>query len=54
MLFLLDEKDNTLKGTMAVGPDSAEEAGRIWNSLSQKRGTLSDLVTQLSLKVTPP
>jgi signal transduction histidine kinase len=48
MLFLLNEKDHTLKGAMAVGPDSAEEAGRIWNSLSQKRGTLSDLVTQLS------
>jgi two-component system sensor histidine kinase HydH len=47
MLFLVNEKDHTLKGTMAVGPESAEEAGRIWNSLSQKKGTLSDLITQL-------
>jgi two-component system sensor histidine kinase HydH len=47
MLFLVNEKDYTLEGAMAVGPDSAEEAGRIWNSFPQKRGTLSDLVTQL-------
>ena len=48
MLFLVNEKDHTLEGTMAVGPDSAEEAGKIWDSLSQRKGTLSDLVTQLS------
>ncbi len=47
MLFLVNEKAHILKGTMAVGPDSAEEAGRIWNSLSQRKGTLSDMVTQL-------
>jgi signal transduction histidine kinase len=33
---------------MAVGPESAEEAGKIWASLSQRKGTLSDLITQLS------
>ncbi len=33
---------------MAVGPDTAEEAGRAWASLSQRKGTLSDLVTQLT------
>jgi len=32
---------------MAVGPDSAEEAGRAWASLSQRKGALSDLITQL-------
>jgi two-component system sensor histidine kinase HydH len=48
MLFLVNEKAHTLEGTMAVGPDSAEEAGRIWDSLSQRKGTPSDLITQLS------
>ena len=48
MLFLVNEKDHLLEGTMAVGPDSAEEAGRAWASLSQRKGTLSDLIVQLS------
>jgi signal transduction histidine kinase len=47
MLFLVNEKDRTLEGTMAVGPDSAEEAGRIWGALSQRKGTLSDQIAQL-------
>jgi signal transduction histidine kinase len=47
MLFLVNEKDHILEGTMAVGPDSAEEAGRVWASLSQKKEILSDLITQL-------
>jgi two-component system sensor histidine kinase HydH len=47
MLFLVNDKDRILKGTMAVGPDSAEEAGKVWTSLSQRKGTLSDLITQL-------
>jgi len=47
MLFLVNEKDRILEGKMAVGPDSAEEAGRIWTTLSQRRESLSDLVAQL-------
>jgi signal transduction histidine kinase len=47
MLFLVNEKDRVLEGTIAVGPDSAEEAGKIWDSLSQRKGTPSDLITQL-------
>jgi len=48
MLFLVNEKNRILEGTIAVGPDSAEEAGKVWTSLSQRNGTLSDLITQLS------
>lgn len=40
MLFLVDEKNHVLKGRMAVGPDSAEEAGRIWGILSQRKSLL--------------
>src|SRR4030043_1593907 len=45
MLFLVNEKGQVLEGTMAVGPDNAEEAGRIWATLSQRRGNTSDLIT---------
>jgi signal transduction histidine kinase len=48
MLFLVNEKDRTLEGAMAVGPNSAEEAGKIWTALSQRKGTLSDQITQLN------
>jgi two-component system sensor histidine kinase HydH len=47
MLFLLNEKEGYLEGAMAVGPNSPEEAGRIWTFLSQKTGHPSDLITQL-------
>jgi signal transduction histidine kinase len=47
ILFLINEKSHILEGTMAVGPDSAEEAGRVWSALSQRKGSLSDMITQL-------
>jgi len=47
MLFLVNEKDRMLEGAMAVGPDNAEEAGKVWVSLSRRNGALSDLITQL-------
>jgi signal transduction histidine kinase len=49
MLFMVNEKSRSLEGTMAVGPDNAEEAGRIWNTLSQRAGNLSDRVAQPQL-----
>ena len=49
MLFLIKGKDNILEGTLAVGPDSPEEAGRIWTALSQRKGTPSDLISHLQL-----
>ena len=47
MLFLVNEKEKVLEGCMAVGPDNAEEAGKIWDALSRKKGALSELVSQL-------
>jgi len=47
MLFLLNEGNQTLYGTMAIGPDSAEEAGRIWNSLSASRGSPFETILAL-------
>ena len=47
MLFLVNEKNRLLEGTMAVGPDNVEEAGRIWSVLSQRKGNPSELITQI-------
>ena len=47
MLFLVNEKTRRLEGATAVGPNSAEEAGRIWSALSQRKGNPSELITQL-------
>lgn len=36
ILFLIDESQNVLKGTMGVGPASPEEATEIWGSMEGK------------------
>ena len=36
LLFLIDEKDNTLRGELAVGAATQEEAHRIWAGLRNK------------------
>jgi signal transduction histidine kinase len=36
-LFLRNRRTNTLNGRMALGPASAEEAGRVWSELSDQR-----------------
>lgn len=41
ILFLLNEKTKVFQGIMGLGPDSPEDAQRIWTALSQKRETLS-------------
>jgi signal transduction histidine kinase len=51
ILFLVDEKEQVVKGTMAVGPNSAEEAGKIWSTLSKQRGSLSELVAQIESSI---
>ena len=45
MLFLVNDKENTLEGVMGIGPHSAEEAGKIWHYLSQRDMTLDDFVS---------
>ncbi len=34
VLFLYDERDNVLRGVLGIGPDSGEEAHRMWSSQS--------------------
>jgi PAS domain S-box-containing protein len=38
MFFLYDEDKDALVGSMAIGPDSVEEAGKIWDSLAGDAG----------------
>jgi len=45
MLFLVNDKDNALEGRMGIGPQSVEEAGRIWNRISSEQMTLEDLIS---------
>jgi len=47
MLFLVNEKERALRGVMAVGPDSPEQASQIWNSLAQNKATHLDLIPQI-------
>ncbi|MFA5146338.1 MAG: diguanylate cyclase [Candidatus Omnitrophota bacterium] len=44
MLFLVNEKENVLEGVMGIGPHSADEAGKIWHAISQRRMTLDDFI----------
>jgi two-component system sensor histidine kinase HydH len=47
MLFLVNEEEHRLEGVMAVGPDTPEEAGQIWDSLAHKKGMPFDLISQI-------
>jgi PAS domain S-box-containing protein len=44
MLFLVDRRTGALHGRLAIGPDNAEEAGRIWSSLETRSQTLVDIL----------
>ncbi len=50
VLFLVDEENNTIRGKMAVGPSSYEEAWQIWSSLAQTKKTLYEVLEELSKK----
>jgi diguanylate cyclase (GGDEF)-like protein len=45
MLFLVNEKEGLIEGKMGIGPDSSEEAGRIWNQIEQEKMDLEDLIS---------
>ncbi len=47
ILFFVDETRNVLKGAMGVGPESHEDAWRIWNELSFQRKTLEDIMQEV-------
>jgi PAS domain S-box-containing protein len=49
-LFLLNQDRTHLEGRMAIGPSSAEEAGRIWTDLTSKNLTLNDILRSYRAK----
>ncbi|MCM8800981.1 MAG: sensor domain-containing diguanylate cyclase [Candidatus Omnitrophica bacterium] len=44
ILFLVNEKENIIEGKMAIGPESAEDANRIWTQIEQERMGFDDLI----------
>ncbi|GAB4390804.1 MAG: hypothetical protein Kow0025_25310 [Thermodesulfovibrionales bacterium] len=47
ILFLIDEKTASLKGTVGVGPSSMEEAWKIWDRLSIEKRTLREIMREI-------
>jgi len=43
-LFLVDERERTLKGQIAVGPADDGEADRIWGELSSRQLTIKEMI----------
>ncbi len=48
-LFLVDQKQKYLKGSMAVGPISEQDAARIWNQVDEEVDSLDDLLAREQL-----
>ncbi len=45
LLFLINEKDGLIEGKMGIGPDSGEEANRIWSQIEGEKMDLDDLIS---------
>lgn len=44
MLFLVNEKEDRLEGKMGIGPDSAEDANKIWTHIEKNKIGLEELI----------
>jgi diguanylate cyclase (GGDEF)-like protein len=44
MLFLVNEKEGMIEGKMGIGPETGEEANRIWTEIEQEKKNLDDLI----------
>lgn len=44
MLFLVNEKSGLIEGKMSIGPESVEEANRVWGQIEQEKKDLDDLI----------
>jgi diguanylate cyclase (GGDEF)-like protein len=45
VLFLVNEKENIIEGKTAIGPESGEEAGRVWTYVEQEKMDMEDLIS---------
>ena len=44
MLFLVNENEGIIEGKMGIGPETGEEANRIWTQIEQEKKNLDDLI----------
>ena len=44
ILFLVNEKESIIEGKMGIGPETGEEANRIWSQIEQDKMGLDDLI----------
>lgn len=44
ILFLISEKDGIIEGKLGIGPESGEEANRIWRHVEQEKMDMDDLI----------
>jgi len=45
MLFLINEKEGIIEGKMGIGPDSGEDAIRIWKHIEYSKMDMDDLIS---------
>lgn len=44
LLFLVNDREQIIEGKMGIGPESGEEANRIWNQIEQEKMDFEDLI----------
>ncbi|MFA5096418.1 MAG: sensor domain-containing diguanylate cyclase, partial [Candidatus Omnitrophota bacterium] len=44
MLFLVNEREGIIEGKMGIGPDTGEEANKIWKHIEMEQMDLDDLI----------
>lgn len=44
LLFLINENDSAIEGKMGIGPETGEEANRIWKQIEEEKMDLDDLI----------
>jgi len=44
VLFLVNERDNLIEGKLGLGPESGEEANRIWRQIEDEKMDMDDLI----------
>lgn len=44
MLFLVNEKEKLIEGRLGIGPETGEEANRIWKQIEQEKKSMDDLI----------
>jgi diguanylate cyclase (GGDEF)-like protein len=45
LLFLVNDREGLIEGKMGIGPETGEEANRIWTQIEQERMDLEDLIS---------